>query len=707
MTLTIDLLANQGEIGGGEVMLLNIAEALRALDVPVRVVAPAYPDEVVRTAAERGFKVQPVPGSGRGAYARNLRKEVTRRRSRILWANGLLPALATAGLPRRIVHYHQEASGAQSVASALSKLGALRAFVPSVAMQERMPGTEVLRNWVDQVKVENRTASAPPARIGFLGRISKDKGILTLLDAMEELQAENPDQFELVIAGDSRFVDNAEAAEIGAALAATPVAVEQLGWVSREAFFESIDCLVVPSLVRESFGLVIAEAMSAGVPVITSDRGALPEVAGSAAAAIVPAADSHALAGAIADVTEASSESVSPEGIRRWEEHFSPDAGRRRIANVVASLEPEPGTKPVAIAHDYLTQKGGAERVVLAFHRMYPNATIYTTLYNPETTFPEFRQATIVTSPLNRIGLFRSDHRLALPFLAFAASAMRVREAHAVVSSSGWAHGFRYDGKALIYCHTPARWLYLPQDYLGEERGLKATILRFLTPALTWWDQRAAAKHGSYVGNSTVVRERIAHVYDKDDVGLIFPPHSVDTTGTQNPIPGVSEHVADGYLLVVSRLMPYKNVDKVVTAAKLAGKQIVVVGSGPEESRIRSLLDGVGFLAKDLTDAQLRWAYAHCGALITVSHEDFGITPLEASAWGKPTIALRAGGFLDSIDEGVNGVYCESPDPHDIVRAIERAEQVTWNAEAIREHAAHFSEERFAQEIHQAVRELD
>lgn len=362
----------------------------------------------------------------------------------------------------------------------------------------------------------------------------------------------------------------------------------------------------------------------------------------------------------------------------------------------------------IAIAHDYLTQKGGAERVVLAFHRMFPDAPIYTTLYNPETTFPEFKDATIITSPLNRFSIFRVDHRRALPLLAWASGRMKVKEPLAVVSSSGWAHGFDYAGKALIYCHTPARWLYLPDDYLGDggRTSIMGRALAGLTPFLKRWDQKAARRHRAYIGNSTVVRERIAKVYGKRDVGLIFPPHSVDISGELEEIPGVTGVIEPDYLLVVSRLMPYKNVDKVIKAAQLADRDLLIIGHGPERDNLRALGGPRTFFAQDLSEAQLRWGYANSGALATVSHEDFGITPLEAAAWGKPTIALRAGGFLDSINEGVTGTYVDSTDPSSIAAAITETYARNWDADVIKAHAETFSEERFAHQIGAALGQL-
>ncbi|WP_295015753.1 glycosyltransferase [uncultured Micrococcus sp.] len=362
----------------------------------------------------------------------------------------------------------------------------------------------------------------------------------------------------------------------------------------------------------------------------------------------------------------------------------------------------------IAIAHDYLTQKGGAERVVLALHRMWPDAPIYTTFYDPEGTFPEFKDARIITSPLNRVGVLRRDPRRALPLLPVASSLMHVKEPVAVVSTSGWAHGFRYDGDTLVYCHTPARWVYLLEDYLGEEgqKSMKGRVARVLRPGLRAWDRAAQRRRTRYVANSTVVKERIEEVYGLTDVPIVFPPHSVSTDGPQEPIPG-AEHLAEGgYLLSVARLMPYKHVDVAIRAAERTGQRLLVIGKGPEEARLKAMAgDGVVF-AQDLTDAQLRWAYAHATALIAASHEDFGITPLEASAWGVPTVALRAGGYLDTITEGVNGVFVEAPTVEAVTDGVEQALARDWDPPAMRAHAERFSEDQIARQVRTQLGQL-
>ncbi|GAA2198586.1 glycosyltransferase [Sinomonas flava] len=359
----------------------------------------------------------------------------------------------------------------------------------------------------------------------------------------------------------------------------------------------------------------------------------------------------------------------------------------------------------VAIAHDYLTQRGGAERVVLAMHRTFPAAKIYTTLYDPEGTYPEFREANIVTSALNRIPALRRDHRAALPFLAPASSALKVPADIVLASSSGWAHGFDTDGQMLVYCHSPARWLYLTDQYLGagRQRGAKALALAALKPFLIRWDRRSAAMADKYVANSTIVQDRIRRVYGKT-VDVVHPPHSVDIQGIREPIPGLEDFiVGGGHFLTVSRLLPYKNVDQAVEAFRGLDDKLLVIGAGPMAEKLRANMPDNVRLASHLSDAQMRWAYASAKAVIAPSYEDFGITPLEGGAWGKPTIALRAGGYLDTIVEGVTGQFIEEPTAALIRQAVESFRAEVWNADVIRKHTEQFSEERFRERLRQEV----
>lgn len=361
----------------------------------------------------------------------------------------------------------------------------------------------------------------------------------------------------------------------------------------------------------------------------------------------------------------------------------------------------------VAIAHDYLTQRGGAERVVLAMHRAFPDATIYTALYDPDGTYPEFRDARIVTSSLNRFSAFRKDHRLALPFLAMAASALKIDADVVVVSSSGWAHGLRTTGRLFVYCHSPARWLYLTEQYLGAGKrwSLKGLLLAALKPGLIAWDRKAAARADKYVANSTVVEQRIRQVYGKR-AEIFYPPHSIEVDGPLSPIEGLEEFTRNGHFIVVSRLLPYKNVDQAVAAFEGIPERLLVIGAGPLAEQIRASLPDNVKLASNVTDEQMRWAYASAKAVIAPSYEDFGITPLEGAAWGIPTIALRAGGYLDTIVEGVTGTFIDEPTAVAIREAVLSFRSDMWDSDAIRDHARSFAEEPFRDRLRDEVFEL-
>lgn len=361
---------------------------------------------------------------------------------------------------------------------------------------------------------------------------------------------------------------------------------------------------------------------------------------------------------------------------------------------------------PIAIAHDYLTQRGGAERVVLALHKAFPEAPIYTTLYDPENTYPEFKNSTIITSPLNKVSLFRKDHRLALPLLPYFSGKIKVQAEKAIVSTTGWAHGFDLPEASFIYCHSPARWIYLTDQYMGSRINKSvARVFKAMRPFLRQWDRKAARRHKNYVANSSTIQQRIFDVYGKR-VDIIFPPYSIGEHGRQEPIPGLETFMEDGYFMIVSRLLPYKNVQHAVEAFAGIDEKLLVVGAGPMAEELKAMsTDNIAF-ARNISDEQMQYAYANAKALLAVSHEDFGITPLEGGAFGKPTIALRAGGFLDTIVEGLNGTFIKTPSACDIKEAVEKFNSQDFSADKIRRHVEKFSEERFIREIKEKIDNL-
>ncbi len=363
------------------------------------------------------------------------------------------------------------------------------------------------------------------------------------------------------------------------------------------------------------------------------------------------------------------------------------------------------GPRPrVAIAHDYLTQRGGAERVVLAMARAFPGARIHTTLYDPAATYPEFAEHEVVTSPLNRVGPLRRDHRVALPLLAPASSRMTVDADVTLVSSSGWAHGFGHTGSSLVYCYSPARWLYQTDTYLGgpAHRSPRGLALLALRPVLRRWDLRAARRSTRYLAISRVVQGRIRAAYGLES-DVVPAPHSMDPTAPQAVVPELADWADEGYHLVVSRLLPYKNVDVVVDAVRGTGHRLVVVGAGPgRDALLAGLPDNVR-LVGGLSDPQIRWVYAHSRVLVAPSIEDYGLSPLEAAAFGRPSLTLRAGGYLDTVVEGVTGLHVDAPDALLLRAGLDAAERHPFDPDVLRAHAATFSETGFADRLRSEV----
>jgi glycosyltransferase involved in cell wall biosynthesis len=198
-------------------------------------------------------------------------------------------------------------------------------------------------------------------------------------------------------------------------------------------------------------------------------------------------------------------------------------------------------------------------------------------------------------------------------------------------------------------------------------------------------------RHDGYLVNSTVVRERVRATYDID-APILFPPSVVHTDGPQ----AKTGPFDAGFHLVVSRLLPYKNVGLAIEAFRdLPGERLLVIGHGPEEARLRAVLPSNVAIVSGVSDDQLRWAYARCVALVAPALEDLGLTPLEVGAFGKPTLALRGGGYLDTVAEGISGLFFARPTAEDISDAVLRSRATTWDADAIVRHGDQFSEHRF------------
>jgi len=344
----------------------------------------------------------------------------------------------------------------------------------------------------------------------------------------------------------------------------------------------------------------------------------------------------------------------------------------------------------IAIVHDYLTQTGGAERVVLIMARAFPDAPIYTSLYDPDRTYPAFRELDVRPMPrLNGIGVLRRNQRIGLPLFGRAFRNLSIDADVVLCSSSGWAHQVRVPGRKIVYCYAPARWIYeTPELFSGTTRSYER-LVRLAAPVLRRADQAGAASADRYLTSSSLIRRRILDVYGID-AEILAPPPALSPEGPEWPA-----ELEPGALLMVTRLFAYKNAELVVQAALNSGRRLWVVGDGPDRRRLEQLGGGrIDFLGQ-VSDDRLRWLYRNCSALVAAAYEDFGLTPLEANAFGRPVAALRWGGYLDTVVEGENGVFFDRPTADSLAAALDRLENTPWDRDRLLAHAAAFGEDRF------------
>lgn len=346
----------------------------------------------------------------------------------------------------------------------------------------------------------------------------------------------------------------------------------------------------------------------------------------------------------------------------------------------------------MAIVHDYLNQRGGAERCVLEMAAIWPQAAIYTSLYRPRSTFPEFAARDVRTSPLDRLPVDRGFRNLFPLYPAAFHSFGRLAQDVVISSSSGWAHGVRSAEGAfhVVYCYTPARWLY-GGEHLGRSRAAHAA-----TPVLDRmrsWDRRAALRADMYIAISNEVRARVKLRYGID-APVVYPP--VDTQRFQPSERGER-------LLVVSRLLPYKRVDLVVDAATRAGIGLDVVGTGPAlDDLARRAGPTVDFHGR-LSDDDVTRLMETCRAFCLPGQEDFGITPVEANAAGKPVVAFAGGGALETLEDGRTGVFFGDPTVDAVLDAIRRCDELETAPATIAASAQRFSREAFHASLPRAI----
>ncbi len=346
----------------------------------------------------------------------------------------------------------------------------------------------------------------------------------------------------------------------------------------------------------------------------------------------------------------------------------------------------------IALVHDYFTQLGGAERVAEAMHDSFPRAPMYTTVALPQFLPPGLRAADVRTSPMQKLPAIEARFRHYFMLYPFAIENFDLSAYDLIFSSSsGYAKGVRRRRNAIhvCYCHTPMRWVWRYDDYVAREGfgGPVRAALPYLLWGLRKWDLRASRQPNYYIANSNLVAKRIKKTYGREAF-VIPPPIDVQRFQMANEV--------DDYYLVLSRLMPYKQIDLAIEACKRMNRRLIIIGDGPDRARLEKLADDrIEFLGRQ-PDKIVNYYAARCQALLFPGEEDFGMAPLEINAAGRPVIAYRGGGAIETVVENVTGVFFDQQNSHSLAEAIEKFEGLSWRQEALRHHAEGFDKNVFA-----------
>ncbi len=364
----------------------------------------------------------------------------------------------------------------------------------------------------------------------------------------------------------------------------------------------------------------------------------------------------------------------------------------------------------VALVHDYLNQYGGAERVLEAFCEMFPDAPIYTLVYDAKLTGFAFEGRRIKTSFLQKMPFAASRHRYFPIFMPYAVEQLDLSYYDLVLSDSGsYAKGVitKPDTVHISYCHTPHRYVWdNSHKLIGEFRYPR--IIKALSPLfMTYvriWDSQSSERVDAFIANSEFVRRRIKKYYGRD-AAVIYPPLNTRRFFAREPDAptAVGASLApkgrEDYFLMVGRMVPYKKFGLAVDIFNQLGLRLKIIGDGPDrkklEKKARSNIEFLGLVS----EPNLPEYYARAQALIFPQEEDFGVVALESMASGRPVIAYRGGGALEIIKENEDGIFFDRQTGDSLIDAIGRFQSMKFDPVLIRKHAMRFDKERFKEEI--------
>lgn len=351
----------------------------------------------------------------------------------------------------------------------------------------------------------------------------------------------------------------------------------------------------------------------------------------------------------------------------------------------------------LALVHDWLNQMGGAEDVLAALVDLYPEQPVYTSIYAPDIMPDFYRNWDIRTLWMDKLpGIYR-HHQPYLPLYPLAWGGLDLSAYDVILSNkSGFCHGLQHDDSSLhiCYCLAPTRYVWQLDAYVARE-GFSKPLEWGLRPLVAWlknWDYAAAQRVNHFIAISTDIQGRIRNYYDRDSV-IIFPP--VDTRRFQ-PVP--TEEVED-YFLVVSRLIPYKRIDLAVHAATRLNLPLKVGGKGRDLERLQAMAGHTVEFLGYVPDEALPGLMARCKAFLFPGLEDFGITPVQAEAAGRPVIAYKGGGALDTVIPGETGEFFDELTVDSLAQVMQNFDANAYDSEQIRAHALQFDTTVFNQQL--------
>ena len=358
----------------------------------------------------------------------------------------------------------------------------------------------------------------------------------------------------------------------------------------------------------------------------------------------------------------------------------------------------------VAIVHHWLLKMGGGEKVVEYLSDIYPDADIYTHVYDHTRISKKINNHEIGTTFINKLPFSRKFYKHYLPLMPLALKLLNLKKYDLIISSeSGPSKGFlkRKDALHICYCHSPMRYLWdLTDEYNKKFNFLEKIVSKIIFPMLRVWDVKTAKNIDLIIANSNFVSHRIFNYWKKESI-VIHPAISHDQFV-------VSDNVGD-YYLVLSRHVPYKRIDIVIKAFNSNNKKLIIIGEGPDTEKMKQMADNDNIIFLGWIDDESKKKYlSECRALLFPGIEDFGIVPIETMASGRPIIAYKKGGAMDYLKEGINGLFFDEQSPESLNNKISEFEDrcEEFDPILVRGSVEKFDKKYFYNQIKDKIKDL-